>query len=306
MSEKVRTVFPGGLFSLIILMKSVSKNTFGFLLFLSALVAISCNSDDKKKDAVARVYDTYLSRQELQRAIPFGLKGEDSADFANEYINQWVRRNLVLHRAELNLRDEEKDVAQQLEDYRQSLIIFAYERELVKQKLDTVVTEAEIADYYEKHPNNFELKSNIIRLQYIKVPLKTPNIDKARKWFSSDKPDDREKLEQFARLYAVNSLLDDSNWLLLEDVIKEIPLSDDFISNSKRLPVTIEPEDDKFKYLVRVSGFMVKDSQAPLEFEVTTIKNIILNKRKILLIEKMQDDAFSDALNEKDIEFFKN
>ncbi|MEZ5173409.1 MAG: hypothetical protein R2850_07840 [Bacteroidia bacterium] len=287
-------------------MKSVAVFRNSIIIFLAFFAASSCSSDDRKQDAVARVYDTYLSRQELQRAIPFGLKGDDSAGFADEYINQWVRRNLVLHRAELNLRDEEKDVAQQLEDYRQSLIIFAYERELVKQKLDTVVTEAEIADYYEKHPNNFELKSNIIRLQYIKVPLKTPNIDKARKWFRSEKSEDREKLEQFARLYAVNSLLDDSNWLLLEDVTKEIPLSDDIIGSSTRLPVIIEPEDDKFRYLVRVSGFMVKDSQAPLEFEVTTIKNIILNKRKIMPIEKMQDDALAMPLNEKDIEFYKN
>ena len=51
---------------------------------------------------------------------------------------------------------------------------------------------------------------------------------------------------------------------------------------------------------------MVKDSQAPLEFEKNTIRNIILNKRKILLIQKMQDDAYNDALNEKDIEVYGN
>jgi len=281
------------------------KSAFYIQLLLLGILSTACSSDDQRKDAVARVFDKYLSKQELNRAIPFGLKGEDSVEFADEFINQWLKQNLVLHRAELNLRDEEKDVAQQLEDYRRSLIIFAYERELVKQKLDTSITDSEIVEYYNQHPNNFELKSNIIRLQYIKVPLKTPNVDKAGKWFRSSKLDDQEKLEQFARLYAVNSLLDDKNWLLLDDVIKEIPLENNLKEIERNLPRIIELTDDKYRYLVKVSGFMVKDSQAPLEFEISTIRNIILNKRKIMLIQKMQDDAFRDAWNENDIEIFK-
>ena len=130
----------------------------------------------------------------------------------------------------------------------------------------------------------------------------TPNADKARKWFLSTRPDDKDKLEQFARLYAVNFLLDDSNWLMLEDVIKEIPMgayaAEDFNRN-KRL---LELDDKEYHYLVAITGFMVKDSNAPLSFEKENIRNIILNKRKIRLIEQMQQDAYNDAMNEKNIE----
>ncbi len=176
---------------------------------------------------------------------------------------------------------------------------------MVKQKLDTLVSDQEIARYYQDHPNNFELKSNIIRLKYLKLPKKTPNSDKAKKWFLSEKQEEQDKLQQFAKLYAVNYLLDDSNWLLLDDVIKEIPLNETEIRNVNNQPKFIELFDEKYQYLVSVTGFMVKDSQAPLEFEKNTIRNIILNKRKILLIQKMQDDAYNDALNEKDIEVFR-
>ncbi len=278
-----------------------------YFILTTAIAFISaCNNDDVKKDAIARVHDKYLSKAELARAIPFGLKGEDSVSFANEFITQWLKQNLVLRKAENNLNDEEKDVSRQLEDYRTSLIIFAYERELVKQKLDTLVSDDEISKYYQEHPNNFELKSNIIRLKYIKLPKKTPNSDKAKKWFRSEKEEEQNKIQQFAKLYAVNFLLDDSNWLLLEDVIKEIPLDENEIGNVNNQPKFIELFDEKYQYLVTVTGFMVKDSQAPLEFEKNTIRNIILNKRKILLIQKMQDDAYNDALNEKDIEVYGN
>lgn len=284
----------------------MQKATYYFILYAAVIFAAACNNDELKKDAIARVHDKYLTKAELARAIPFGLKGEDSISFANEFITQWLKQNLVLRKAENNLNDEEKDVSRQLEDYRTSLIIFAYERELVKQKLDTLVSDEEISKYYLDHPNNFELKNNIIRLKYIKLPIKTPNSDKAKKWFRSAKEDEQNKIQQFAKLYAVNFLLDDSNWLLLEDVIKEIPLQESDIGNVNNQPKFIELFDEKYQYLVSVTGFMVKESQAPLEFEKNTIRNIILNKRKILLIQKMQDDAYNDALNEKDIEVYRN
>jgi hypothetical protein len=267
-------------------------------------VLMSCNSDEKKLDAVARVHDQYLSQSELRRAIPYGLSTKDSAEFADDFIHQWMMQNIVLRRAENNLRDEEKDVTKQLEDYRTSLIIFAYETELIKQKLDTIVSDNEIETYYNNNPGNFELKSNIIRLRYIKLPKNTPNADKAKKWFSSQKQEEMDKLEQFAKLYAVNYLLNDNNWLLLDDVIKEIPLNDGNIAAAKFSSKVVELDDKEYHYLVAISGVMVKDSQAPLAFERNTIKNIILNKRKILLIEKMQQDAYNDALNEKEIEVY--
>ena len=274
------------------------------LLIVAAFLLVSCNNNDEKLDAVARVHDQYLSQSELRRAIPYGLSPKDSAEFTNDYIHQWIIQNIVLRRAEDNLRDEEKDVSKQLEDYRTSLIVFAYEKELIKQKLDTIVSETEIAAYYGSNPGNFELKSNIIRLRYLKLPKNAPNADKAKKWFTSREQDELDKLEQFAKLYAVNFLLDDNNWLLLDDVIKEIPLTEAIISSAKNSSKVVELDDKEYHYLVAITGIMVKDSQAPLEFERITIKNIILNKRKILLIEKMQQDAYNDALNEKDIEVY--
>jgi hypothetical protein len=90
----------------------------------------------------------------------------------------------------------------------------------------------------------------------------------------------------------------------LEDVIKEIPMGNysiaDFNSNKRFL----ELDDKDYHYLVAINGFMVKDSNAPLSFEKENIRNIILNKRKIKLVEQMQLDALKDAMNENTIERF--
>jgi hypothetical protein len=277
---------------------------FILLLPLTLLLA-SCGGDDASKDAVARVYDKYLYKSEVSRAVPYGLLPKDSAQIAQEYIDQWVRRNLVLRRAENNLTDEQKDVNQQIEDYRASLLIYAYERELVRQKLDTVVSETEIEAYYKSNPANFELKSNIIKLRYIKLPVSSPNGDKAGKWFNSSAQSDRNKLEQYCKMYAVNYLLDDANWLLFDDVLKEIPISDYSIEKFNRNQRNLDIKDKDYRYFVSVTGFLVKESSAPLSYEKTNIRNIILNKRKIKLIEQMQRDVYNDALNEKDFEILQ-
>ena len=275
-----------------------------FLFFCAIAFLASCGGKKQEGVSVARVYDKTLSLKDLQQALPLGLSKKDSAAFAKDFIDQWIKRNLVLKRAESNLTENQKDVSQQLEDYRVSLLIFAYERELIRQKLDTTINPSEIELYYKQNSANFELRSNIIRLKYIKLPIKTPNADKAKRWFLSKRPDDFKRLEQFVNLYAVNFLLDDSNWLLLDDVIKEIPMGNysmaDFNSNKRFL----ELDDKDYHYLVAINGFMVKDSNAPLSFEQENIRNIILNKRKIKLVEQMQLDAFNDAMNENTIERF--
>jgi hypothetical protein len=92
--------------------------------------------------------------------------------------------------------------------------------------------------------------------------------------------------------------------LLFDDVLKEIPLSDYSVDQFNRNNRFLELQDKEFRYFVAVTGFIVKESNAPLSFERANIKNIILNKRKIRLVEQMQQDAFKDALNDKDIEYF--
>jgi hypothetical protein len=274
------------------------------ILFLIAL-SWSCGGKDPKENAVARVFDSYLYETDLKGAVPYGTSAKDSTALAEEFINTWTKKQLVLRKAESNLTDEQKDVEKQLEDYRASLIIFAYERELVRQKLDTVVSDSEIESYYKSNPANFELKSNIIRLRYVKIPVKTPNKDKVKLWFNGSSAADRNKLEQYCKLYAVNYLLDDANWLLYDDVLKEIPLNNYPTEQLKNNKKSLELSDDEYHYIVNVTGFMVKESSAPLSFEKESIRNRILNKRKIQLVQKMQLDAYNDALNNNDIETFK-
>jgi hypothetical protein len=266
------------------------------------LILMSCSNTDAPKDYVARVYDKYLFQSDIISIVPYGTSPEDSVVIVHEYIEYWIKNMLTLKKAELNLTEDLLDVEQQLEDYRTSLIVYNYERELLRQKLDTSVTNEEIENFYKENERNFQLRSNIIRLKYIKIPSKTPSLDKVRKWYKSEKEEDLEKLRKFALMYANNYLLEDENWLVFDEVLKEIPLSNYSLDDFNRNKRYFEINDGQYIYFVVVKGFMMKESRSPLSFEKDNIRNIILNQRKQSLIEEMQQDIYNDAINNKEVE----
>ncbi len=276
------------------------------LLILLLLVGSSCSSLFQKNSGrvLARVYSDYLYEEDLKGVVAPGTAPKDSADIARKYINSWIRQRLVIRLAEKNLSDQQLDFSRQLADYKSSLTIYAYENELVRQKLDTVVTSDQIQAYYDANTQNFLLKDNIVRMAYVKLPLKSPIAGQVRKLLTSPDSDSRNKLSEICEKNAADYFLDSDNWVYFSDVLKQVPLKtynqEDYLRNHKDL----EYQDSLFTYLVYFRDFRIKESVSPLEFETQRIRDILLNKRKAELIQRMQEDVFATAQRKNDFEIY--
>ncbi len=291
------------------ILKSRQHLFFGFYIALSLLILSSCDKlrrKDTTGNAIARAFDQYLYDSEIEGIVPTGVTSEDSIQIVTDYIDNWVRRMVVLNKAEKNLPDASKNVEKQLLDYRNSLITYAYEQELIKQKLDTVIAENEIEEYYTANQNSFELKDNIIKVLYLKLDSNSPKMDKVKQWYRSSSDKDRKLMEDYAYQYAINYYFDDDTWLFFDDLLKEVPLDlydkEQFLKNNR----FIELKDSSFTYLINIKGFRVKSSLSPLSFEKENIRNMILNQRKLKLIANMEKKAFDDALKNEDFEILIN
>jgi len=271
------------------------------------LVLFSCrylqrSTNDKK--ALARVNETYLYVEDLAGVVPPGTAPEDSIELVNQFIQNWIREQLVLQKAEMNLSSDLKNVEKQLEEYRKSLIIYAYQEKLVNQYLDTNITDSEIAEYYENNKANFELRENIVKADYAVFNRSNKELTKIKLLFRSDKQEQQEKYADFCRKYAYKYSLGDTNWIRFDDLLKEIPLPADnqelFLSTRKY----VEVEDSVHVYLVNIREYKIKESQSPLAFEKNRIRSIILNQRKLKLLARMEEDIYQDALNKKEFEIF--
>jgi len=276
-------------------MGSVKKNIF-FLMLLLTFASCSWFKTKKPDDAIAKVQDKYLYRSDLVGIVPKGTSSKDSISITKNYINNWIEQQLMLELANSNLNDKQKNFDKQLEDYKNSLIIYAYEKEFVRQKLDTIISEANIISYYDTHHNDFELKDNIVNVLYVKLPLKSPAKNKIAQLYKSDNPKDRESLEKLCQQEAANFFLDDNVWLIFNDLVKEIPIKTYNQEDYLKTHEFIEMEDSTFNYFVHIKGYKIKESLSPLSFEKENIKSILLNKRKLTLLENLRKETYNDAV----------
>lgn len=113
------------------------------------LALFSCQNSKKGKDdkPVAAIYDKVLYQSDLQGIMYDGISTNDSLVRTKVFIDNWIRRQLLIHQAENNLDKSELDCVKEIEDYRNSLIIYKYESMLIAQNLDTVVSDEEIEKY---------------------------------------------------------------------------------------------------------------------------------------------------------------
>jgi len=94
--------------------------------FLLSIIMLSCSTKDSD-NLIASVNEKVLLRSELLSEMPSQL--EDSTYFVEKFINDWIRRQLLLSHAEINLSVDLVKYEKQVEDYRASLLIFAYQQE---------------------------------------------------------------------------------------------------------------------------------------------------------------------------------
>jgi hypothetical protein len=275
-------------------------------LLFTLILLTSCSGFFKKKTErpLARVYDDYLYASDMKGVVTPGLPANDSIMIVKSYVDNWVRQRLILHQAGKNLQSTQLDFSKQLENYKNSLIIFEYENQLIHQKLDTVVTEDEISNYYNTNQNTFLVRDIIVRVQYAKLPLKSKFLPQARLLLVSDRPDDRNKLADLCEQQSFGYFNDDQKWIFFSQLMNQVPLrptdQEDFLKKNKH----VEVSDATFTWLIRFTDYRLKDSNSPLELEKQKIHDIILNKRKMELLGKMHDYIYQNAMKQNDFEVF--
>ncbi|MDD3877810.1 MAG: hypothetical protein PHT69_14410 [Bacteroidales bacterium] len=277
----------------------------GFIVLLLLLFLTQCGFFNDKTDEkpLAKVQNEYLYLSDIKDIVPFNMDPQDSISFVKNYVNNWVQNKLILNTAESNLKPEQKDFEKQLTDYRNSLIIYTYENELVRQKLDTIVSEEDISKYYEENSQNFLLKDNIVKVIYVKTPLRTPNLNKIKSLYVSDDEEDLVSLRDICEREAVNYFMEDA-WLVFSDLLREIPIKtyneEVFLRSNQHITM----QDSLYNYFLNIKGYKIKESISPLSLEIENIRNIIINKRKIELIKKTHSEIFKDALEKGSFEIF--
>lgn len=283
------------------------------LLLVTPLLLLSCDLIQRKKEtesgttrpAIARVDETYLYQDELTGIVPPGTPKEDSISRAEAYVNSWIRKQLLIRQAGRQIDINKAEVERKLLDYRYSLIAYEYQTYYIKQNLDTVVALTDVEKYYNEHIDNFVLKQNIVRATFLKVPQTAPRTKKIKDLIFSEREKDRDELKSYCLSFAAAYHLSDSSWMQFDELVKASPLVEmpDKVQFLKRNPY-YETSDDAYLYFLKVDEYRISDNVSPLQFVRDDIVNIILNKRKVELAKRLDDEVFSKAQQNNEFEIF--
>lgn len=268
----------------------------------------ACNSlfkEEPEKEPIARVGDSYLYKDDVANLIPQGLKGRDSAAFVVNYINNWASKELLLDKSKINIPEEQLQEFNRLVDnYRTDLYTRAYLEALVQQSSDTSVTKQELQGFYNNEKENFRLSEKLVQLRFVALPLQFLDKDIVETKLKSFKAADKNYLDsiavQFKKLH-----FNDSIWVSASRLIEEIPPltsqnEEKYLKNSQ----FFELQDSIGVYLGKVSNVLDINDTAPLSYVTPDIKQIIINRRRLSQIKKIETEIIDEAIKKNEFEIY--
>ena len=267
----------------------------------------SCDYFTIKSDThqpVARVNDTYLYKEDLKNIFTNNITSQDSILITNNYINNWIKQQLLLSKAQINLENKSEKFEELVKKYREDLFINSYKEAVVKQYLDTKITSDDIDEFYLNNNQNFKLNEELVKLKYIKIGKDVLNKKELIKLFNSTKKEDLESLNA-KELSLKSHHLNDSIWVKYSDLIVKIPiLKTEDKSQLLKKDNFIQKEDSLSLYLVTIKEVLNRNEIAPKSYITPTIKQMILHQRKLLLLRNIEETLIDDANKKQQFEIY--
>ena len=275
---------------------------------LALLILSSCGSFLKDADEnapIARVGENYLYKEDIAPLLYDGMTKGDSTTIVTNFINNWASKQLLLSKAKINLpEDKLAEFDELVSNYQTDLYTRAYKDALVQQAADSMVTQRQMKRFYENEKENFRLQERIVKIRFVQLPKRFLNKDEVIKRLKRFKKGDVRYLDsigvQFKKLN-----FNDSIWVSASRVVNEIPpLTTENQEKYLKKTQFFELEDALGVYLAKVTGVLQINDIAPLPFIEPTIKQVLINRRKLDYIRRLETDVIDEAIKQNEFEVY--
>jgi hypothetical protein len=273
------------------------------------VLVLSCNlfgdsSSDKTSRVVAKVYEEKLYEDDLKELFPVNLSSEDSVVVARDLINSWAKEQLLMLKSELNMPSNNPELEKLVKKYRRDLFINSFKEALIKQKLDTIVTSDQIMSYYNENKVSFKINEELVKFKYIQIADNNKNKSKLKRLFIARGRNDLQMLDEEGEQF-ISSFLSDSVWVRYSDVLNKLPFLREMdkskvIAKSKFL----QKKDSTGLYYVYMVDILKENEIAPIRYISKVIEKMLLHKRKLELVNTIEEVLVDDAIKNKQFEIY--
>lgn len=247
-------------------------------------------------EVVAKVGDHKLFRSQLENYIPAGASPADSAALARQWINAWAENLLLLDMAEEQLSDQEKDVTEELERYRETLLKYRYEQLYVDQRLDTLITEEETEKYYNNNPARFRLDRPVVKARYMIIPAGSKSIKQLKKQMASDDIEENAKADSLASKVALKYVDASDSWMDIITLAQELGTEYRSLQSSIKQQFAEWKDDSDNLHIAYIAEMVPEGKTAPLEYCRKKVRDLILSERKHQVEVELEKNLLEDAV----------
>ena len=274
-----------------------------FYLYLIVIGLFSCNflNQDTKKLLVT-VNGDKLYFSDIEHLLSPDLSRKDSLKLIRSLSEKWAIEQLFVQKAKVNLPVSQQNVKSEVENYEKSLLIYYYQKELLNQKLDTIINSYEVNSFYENNKSNFILNKSVARLNFIKLKKEVPNLFKFKNFYNKKDEESRLLLEDYCYQFADDFYIEDK-WFFVDEIFEIFPHSFSFKKINKGK--SIEAEDDDYYYFLFIKNYISKGNVSPLEMVISQIHSIIINKRKLSFLKQIEKEIYENAIVKNHVKFEK-
>jgi len=272
--------------------------TLTVLLF--GILACQPPAEETEDVPLAQVHNKTLYLSELDGMIPEGITSEDSLLIIEAYANRWIREALLLHEAENNI-PKDLNIDKLVRDYRASLIKHNYEQKLYA-RVDSVITEEQLLEFYEKNKPQYQLETPIVRCYFIKIERPVPQSDDLRQWWEDCREDTASynNLVAYCNKYAELHHLEDSTWYEVAEIAEVMP-ENTITADNIRAKRDFTQRTDDYQYFLKVFEVVNRQEIAPLSYVKEHARRLILRQRREQKLEDIKQDMYEVALREGNI-----
>lgn len=276
-------------------MKIIQYTIITILPFMSLT---SCQLLDKTASGegavIAEAYDKILFEGDIKSILPENISAQDSTAFVNSFIDRWIRDQVVIVEAEKYVA-KDINIDRLVSDYRSSLLSYNYEKRLIEDRLDTVITEEAFQLFYEQEKEQFKLTEPLVLVERFKIPSKAKRIDA---FFTNWRNKREKKIKKYIETHAIDYSIDTVNYMSVETLLLDLPSKFKAREFKKS---SIQHYDAGYEYFVKVIDFKDKGEVPPLSYIRETLRKRILHDRKNALMQSVKQKLYDIAIETKQI-----
>ena len=215
-----------------------------------------------------------------------------------------MQRKILLSKASLNLDQKKLDSLSQLADeFKNTLYVDYYVEALLNVKTNLEIDSLEIDSIYNLRKNQMQLNASIYKYLIIEISKDFSDLNKVKQSVFRFSAEDQKYIDSISYRFKTYKIKN-KNWSNDRQLIKDL----NFISrnrlNDLKKSKFYQFEDSLSLYLIKIIDSKSQGDISPKSYVVSTLKQMILNERKSVIMSQLKNGILNDAIMNNKFEIY--